>query len=95
MTTLVSTDTALIGALYHKPASAKRQPAQILTDTKLETRPWKIASDTFGSRHDYSERVFFILLALVAVVATFPCFSDFLRLVSSDDISPTVQLLLQ
>lgn len=95
MTTLVSTDTALIGALYRKPASPERRPAQAPADTVFETRLWKIASDTFRNEGCSAQCIFFLVLGFSAVVATVPCFYELLRLLGSDSISQTVKLLLQ
>jgi hypothetical protein len=95
MTTLASTDSALIGALYHKPASPERRLAQAPADTGIETRLWKIASDTLRNESRSGEGVLFLVLGFSAVVTTVPCFYELLRLLGSDSISQTMKLLLQ
>jgi hypothetical protein len=64
-------------------------------DPKAQTRIWKITSDTLRSNRPNSECILFLFLALSALVATIPCFSELHRLVNSDAISHTVKLLLQ
>lgn len=95
MTTLASTDTALIEALYRKPAISARQAALAPADPEPETRLWKIASETFRSERRYTERVLFLLLSFSAAAATISCFSELSRLLNTDSISQTVKLFLQ
>jgi hypothetical protein len=95
MATLASTDTALLEALYRKPAISARQAALASADPEPETRLWKVASDTFCSQRRCTERVLFLVLGLSGAAATISCFSVLLRLLSTDSISQTVKLFPQ
>ena len=95
MTTLASTETALIEALYHKPASPERRLVPAPGHTGIETRLWKIASDTLRNEGRSAECILFLVLGFSAVVTTVPCFYELLRLLGSDSISQTMKLLLQ